>query len=350
MRKSLKKQIEGYTGIKEEIEILKKYPIDRAAERGQVQQIINRLHPKTIEIRVSEIRRETRSTATIRLVAVDDYLPPFLAGQYLNLFVEISGIRTSRPYSISSPPNQTGYYDITVRSMNDGFVSNYILDKAKVGDIFQCSSPSGHFYHHPLFHGNDLVFLAGGTGITPFISMIREVVDKDINRRICLIYGSRVEDDIVFRAELEEKANDFENLTVHFVISEASDSYHGSTGLIDAEFIQSQVVDLDKKIFYICGPEVMYTFILAELQKLGIPGRKIRTEVFGTPSDIRDQPGWPEAVKGDDLFHVILQNGKNNQCQSRGTFIELFGTVRHKPENFLSLWRVQPVSDQAHIR
>ena len=144
-RQNIKTQIEGYTEIQQEIEILRKYATNRAAERGRVTQVINRLHPKSLNLRVSEIRKETPTTATFRLVSQDRYLPPFQAGQYINLFVEVGGVRTSRPYSISSPPNQTGFYDITVRRLVDGFVSTYLLDEVKVGDIFQSTSPSGQF-------------------------------------------------------------------------------------------------------------------------------------------------------------------------------------------------------------
>ena len=84
---SIKTRIEGYTEIQKEIEVLRKYATDRTVERGHVTQIINRLHPKTLNLRVSEIMEETRSSTTFRLVSQDRYLPPFQAGQYINLFV-----------------------------------------------------------------------------------------------------------------------------------------------------------------------------------------------------------------------------------------------------------------------
>jgi len=306
-RQNIKTQIEGYTEIQQEIEILRKYATNRAAERGRVTQVINRLHPKSLNLRVSEIRKETPTTATFRLVSQDRYLPPFQAGQYINLFVEVGGVRTSRPYSISSPPNQLGYYDITVRRVADGFVSTYLMDEVKVGDIFQSTSPSGQFYHNPLFHGEDLVFLAGGSGITPFMSMIREITDRDLNRRIRLIYGNRITDDIIFKNELEDRVPRHANLTVHTVISEPSDEYKGLTGFITSELIKDLSGNLDDKMFYVCGPEAMYTFVLSELKKLNIPKRKIRVEVFGPPTDMTCQPGWPENVSVDDSFNVKMK-------------------------------------------
>ena len=100
------------------------------------------------------------------------------------MFVEIGGVRTSRPYSISSPPTQTAYYDITVRRVEDGVVSNYLLDQVKMGDILESSGPAGEFYHKPIFHEKTMVCIAGGCGITPFMSMIREILECGIDRTV----------------------------------------------------------------------------------------------------------------------------------------------------------------------
>ncbi len=327
MKKEINEQIEGYAEIKKEIGVLEKYPVDRSVERGQVEEIINRRHPKTLNLRLSEIRQETASTTSLRFVSKDGYLPPFQAGQYINIFVEIDGIRTSRPYSISSQPNQTGYYDITVRRVPDGFVSSYLLDDAKTGDSFQSTSPSGQFYHNSLFHGDKLVFLAGGSGITPFMSMIRELTDKDINRQVHLIYGSRIEDDIVFKEELKERSGGHQNLTISTVISDPSQGYSGVTGFITADLIKELVDNTNDKMFYVCGPEVMYTFVLAELAKLKISKRRIRVEVFGPPSDVTKQPAWPENITKDTFFQISLKNGqtlKARACEPLMNSLERF--------------------------
>ena len=111
--------------------------------------VINLLHPKRLRLRVSEIRRETTSASTLRLVAREGELPPFLAGQYINLFVRAGGIRTARPYSISSSPRQNAYYDITIRRVEDGFVSNYLLDEVRVGDTLESTAPAAIFITTP---------------------------------------------------------------------------------------------------------------------------------------------------------------------------------------------------------
>jgi len=315
--KDVVNDIDGYREIRNEIEILKKYGTDYTSHRGMVENIIESLHPKKINLRVSEIQRETNSTKTFRVVAKEGFLPPFQAGQYINIFVDAGGVRTSRPYSISSSPTQLGYYDITVRSMEDGFVSSYFLDEVKVGDEFESTAPSGNFCHNPLFHGEDLVFLAGGSGVTPFMSMIREVVDRGLPRRISLIYGSQDPDDVIFKDELSEIAQRHGNISLSLIISNPSKGYSGLTGLITSELIKGVLGDdLSGKMFYLCGPDVMYSFCLKELDKLSIRKKNIRTEVYGPPKDVTMQPGWPQYVGRERMFTVRLKGGRSLQAKA----------------------------------
>lgn len=305
-----RQNIQGYQKIQKEIEILRKYGTDCISRRGVVENIVRRMHPSRLNLKVSDIRQETKTAKTIRLVSGGAMLPPFQAGQYINLFVEIGNIRTSRPYSLSSAPHQTGYYEITVRRVDSGFVSNYLLDELKIGDRLVSTSPAGHFYHNPLFHGEDLVFLAGGSGITPLMSMIREATDRGLGRNIHLFYGNRWTDDILFQGELEDRAARHSNFRLTNVISEPPPGYAGHCGFLSKEILKEALDHASAKTFYLCGPESMYRFCLGELEALDIPGRKIRTEMFGLPADITALPGWPLEVGRYDVFKVTVSNGK----------------------------------------
>ncbi len=316
MGRDFRPEIEGYAEIRREIEVLRRYGFDYASHRGRVGQVLNLLHPKRILLQVSEIRQETQTAKSFRLISSEGYLPPFQAGQYINLFVDVGGVRTSRPYSLSSPPNQSGYYEIAVRRIEDGFVSSHLLETVKVGDPLESTGPSGDFFYNPLFHGNDLVFLAGGSGITPFMSMIREVTDRGLPRKIHLIYGSRNPDDMIFWEELEERARLHENFQVTSVISEPPEGFEGFTGFISAKIVTDVLGSVEGRSFYICGPEAMYTFCLPELLKLQVPARKIRMEVFGPPKDVTAQPGWPEMVSADSRFQVMVKGRKKMNARA----------------------------------
>jgi ferredoxin-NADP reductase len=313
--KDIFKQIENYDEMLKDTAVLEKYGFDYQSRKGEVEKIINELHPGRLNLVVSEIREETPSTKSFRLVSTDGYLPPFQAGQYINLFVDVGGIRTSRPYSIASAPTQTGYYEIAVRRVDDGFVSNYLLDELKVGALLQSSSPSGNFHYNPLYQGGNLVFIAGGSGITPFMSMIREMADRNTARRVHMFYGSRIEEDVIYLDELKRMEANHKNFSFDIVVSEPADDYTGKKGFMNAELIKNTISPGDWT-FFVCGPEAMYNFCLPELEKLSVPQRKIRIEIMGAPRDITLQPGWPQDIKGTDIFKVSIKGRKHIEARA----------------------------------
>jgi ferredoxin-NADP reductase/ferredoxin len=316
MKRGIFQEFDGYNDIVQEVQISRKYGAILGADGDSVDLQISRLHPARIRLRVSKIIDETSSTKTLSLVSEDGYLPPFLAGQYIALFFEIGGIRTSRPFSISSPPNQTGYYDITIRRVEGGLVSNYLLDEVKTDDHLESSGPAGNFYHNPLFHDRAMVCLAGGSGITPFMSMIREAVECGLNRTIYLLYGNKNLNDAIFHNELHTISSQFENITYLPVIENPLEGYKGRTGFITADLIGETIGDLSDKTFYLCGPKGMYDFCLPELERLGIAKRKIRKEVYGAPVNIWDYPGWPEEIKADQIFTVRVDGGGTMEARA----------------------------------
>jgi ferredoxin-NADP reductase len=308
--KDVLQDIEGYPEIQHEVEVLRKHGPGLNYRRGDVRRLIDTLHPARVRLEVAAILPETPSARTLRLISPDGYLPPFQAGQYVNLFLEVGGVRTSRPYSISSSPTQVGHWDLTVRRVADGFASDYLLDEVRVGEGLESTSPAGTFTYNPLFHGRDLVFLAGGSGITPFMSMIREAADRGLKRRIQLVYGSRTPDDVIFQRELAEIAGRHPNVTYHVVVSEPPPGYQGRSGFLTADCIRDCIGEVGDKMFYLCGPEAMYAFCEGELAALGVKRRRVRKEVFGPPRDVARQPGWPEGLPVDAAFTVTLEGGR----------------------------------------
>ncbi len=300
----------GLDSIQKEIEIGKRYNLDHRCNRGGIKRALDVIHPKSLEYRVTEIRKETQSAKTIRLAPVGGYLPPFVPGQYINLNVEIKGIRTSRPYSISSPATERAYYEITVRKVKNGFVSDYLLKKLKVGNLLTSSGPAGHFYRIDAVHGKRLVFIAGGSGITPFMSMLQTDFDKlSRSNQIDLIYGCANQKDILFESKLRKLAKE-ELFKMHPVISEPGADCRERQGFITADIIKDVAGDVAKCTFFLSGPAAMYDFVLPELQKLGVPERQIRREVQTAPDDPTKLPGWPDSIGGKDKFTVTLPDGR----------------------------------------
>jgi len=271
--------------------------------------LMTTLHPGRITLKVMETIEETLSCRTLRLEQVEGPPPPFKAGQFINLFVLIDGIATSRPYTISSPPGRT-YYDITVRRKPDGFVSHYLLDRVKPGDIFTATEPAGVFLSNPLGNRRDMVFLAGGSGITPFISFLRQAVENRLALAVQLIYGSRNPEDVIFQDELRVMQRQNPAIKVDLVISDPPAGWKGHKGFLDAELIHSLVGSTEGKTFFVAGPPEMHHLVDDALKTLKVPARRIKKEPFGPPGDITLEARWPGISKRDEFKCTEDRTGK----------------------------------------
>jgi len=256
-----------------------------------------RLHPRRLRLRVEEVIRETSSACSFRLSAESGELPLFRAGQYVNLFVEVDGVKTSRPYSIASAPGEP-HYLLTVRRVEGGFVSTWLLENLRAGMVLEATAPAGSFVHEPLRDGRNLVFLAGGSGVTPFRSIILDAVNERKEISVHLVYGSRDPSDVIFREELEGLAREHPWLRVDLVISEPPPGWEGRCGMLDAATLRELVGDVRGKTFYVCGPNPMYPFCQGALRELGVPDRLVRREVYGPAQDVTTEPDWPGGDPG----------------------------------------------------
>jgi len=259
------------------------------------------IHPDQMTLRVVEVIRTSPTSRSFRFERTDGELPPFRAGQYISLQCSIGDVRTARPYTISSPPGSS-LLEITVRDRADGFVAPFLLQRIEPGDELVSSGPLGHFHHEPLIDGDDLVFLAGGCGITPFTSIIREQQQLGWPLRVTLLYGCRTPGAIIHGDELRALARHSERFHCAMVFSDADPDFEGPTGFIDAAMIRREVDRLDGRTWYLCGPPPMLRYCRDTLSSLGIPPERIRQELSGPPADIADAEGWPVDLSPDEEF------------------------------------------------
>lgn len=293
-----------------EIETLRKEKEDIIYVGNEADKITGKIHPKSLELKVVSITEQNHLAKTIRFESTSGYLPVFEAGQYVNLFTEIDGVRTSRPYSISSSPDERDHIEITVARIQTGFVSDYFLDQVKVGDIFEANGPAGVFTYNPIFHKKTSVFLAGGSGITPFLSMSRQILSRGEDREVHLIYGCRSAENAIFHKEFMEMNEKYENFKYHLVVSGEDESWTGERGFIDQAMISKLVPDVNACTYYICGPQIMNDFCEKELKAMGIPKKRIRREMFGASQNVTSEPGWPKALTGEEVFHITIGDKK----------------------------------------
>ena len=277
--------------------------------RDVVNRVVSRIHPKRMNLRVVEILPQTATAKTVCFDRADGPLPPFRAGQYVNVKVTVEGVRTSRPYTLSSAP-RAGRLEITVRDKPGGFVAPYLFNELKVGDVLETTGPAGHFYYEPLLDGKDLVFLAGGSGITPFMSMIKDSLQRQLPLKINLLYGSRTPEDVLFKSELEKLAASRSDFTFSLVVSEPPEGYGGLKGFLDSKLMAQLVGDIRGKTFYVCGPRPMHDLCRSALKEMEVPQRKIRYELYGAPDEVSEEPGWPQGLSKDVVFEVDVAGKK----------------------------------------
>ena len=274
------------------------------------------LHPERIDLVVTEFREETLSTRTFRLrpaTGSQSELPVFRAGQYLSLKVPVADSWLTRPYSIASAPYEAlgadGFYEVAIRRKEGGFLTERIWETWRPGTEISASGPHGTFYYEPLRDSPEIVALAGGSGITPIRSMLREIAAGRVDARIALLYGTSRPDDLPFEAEILDLAARLpERIRVAFVCSKPDERWYGPTGFLTAACIRDHAGDPAGKTFFLCGPPEMYRFLDQELAALGIPRRRIRREVFGEEAAIAACPGFPLETL-DQSFWLTVRTG-----------------------------------------
>lgn len=279
-------------------------------QKGAVRRTIDSLHPKRLRLRVKQIRRDTTSTKTLELVSVDgNNLPPFQAGQYINLFVSLSGVFTARPYSISSSPKKLGSYELTIKRAEGGFVSPYLLDDVEIGQEFESTGPMGSFHHNPLFHGKDLVFLAGGSGIAPAMSMLHAILGSAESFRFHIIYSNSFEDDVIFIEELRKLAKIHKNfILTEFLSRESSPNFTGYRGRLSLSILQELIPEAKTKMYYVCGPTPFNENCEELLSALGVKSSRILIESNGPPKMPERMNGWPGSVSPENLVNIKVGN------------------------------------------
>lgn len=355
--------VNGYREAQQVKQELEKTGTDFYELKGNVTNTVRQLHPKRLELKVTEVIEDTPSTKTLRLVSVNgEKLPPFQAGQYINLFVEIDGVTTARPYAISSSPLQRDYYDLTVKRLKEGFVSPFLLDCVEVEQKFLSTGPKGTFYHNPLYHGDDLVFLAGGSGSAPARSILKDILDRDLPYRFHLIYVNSFVDDVIFAEEFRDLEERYENFLLTEVITRPPSDYSGYSGRLTTELLKEQLGNINNnKMYYICGPTPFNDSCIELLGALGVKRRRIRVEANGAPETPNDQPGWPEGVAMEDEVTVTVKGKGSFKVKVGDPLLNSLERNGYSAENACrsgecSLCRVKLISgsvfnpQEAHLR
>lgn len=223
-------------------------------------------------------------------------------------FVELSifGVGEA-PFSVSSSPTRQGSFELGIRRV--GMLTD-VLSRFEAGTRVGVRGPFGNGIDVEKFKGKDVLIIAGGIGLVPMRSMINYVIDRreDFGRLI-ICYGSRSDKELLFTDELQQWAND-PGIDYHVTVDEGSSEWKGHTGVITT-LIPRLELDLSRTLACVCGPPVMYRFVLLALKSRGFK---------------------------DDQIYMSLERrmkcgvGKCGHCQINNSYVCQDGPVYHYPD------------------
>lgn len=323
--------------IPERIERIQNASSERIT-KDAINELANKLHPDIQHLMISEIVDDTKSTKTFKLVPDLDsdtrQVAYFRAGQYLSLKIDVNGYKITRPYSISSAPYEAleGFYEITIKKTEGGFLSEFAWKNWKVGTKIEASDPQGFFYWDSIRDKKSIIGLAGGSGITPFRSMAREIAAGKMEATLSIFYGSSDQEDIIFFEEFMTLAKQYpEKLKVINVLSceEEIKLADCLPGFITKDVIQTYA-DVNESSIFMCGPQIMYQFLKEEIKPLNLPEKRIRREAFGEIKNIAEFEGFPIELAEKSFLVKVKMGNKNLEIPAKATETVLISLERAK--------------------
>ncbi|NQT60529.1 MAG: 2Fe-2S iron-sulfur cluster binding domain-containing protein [Bacteroidetes bacterium] len=296
---------------------------DTPLPKGIMNTLSASLHPTKQDMVIRSIMQETADTITYRLVMNDAEKKPafFRAGQYISCSFMVDKSTASRPFSISSTPGQAideGFYDITIKKTDPGFISKLVYNTWKVGTQIVCTAPAGDFYYQELRDSCYVICLAGGSGVTPFKSIIPNILKDHPDVHAVLIHGAVLADQFIF-SDYFKSIND--DNPSHFtyipVCSDPAADWQGERGLITISLIEETLraaapdKNIDDCTLFVSGPPAMETYLEEEFIKANIQKRRIRVEhsEYHKSDGEKKSPTYSLLVHMNTHTHTIKAQG-----------------------------------------
>ncbi|MEX1003342.1 MAG: 2Fe-2S iron-sulfur cluster-binding protein [Crocinitomicaceae bacterium] len=247
------------------------------------------MKPKFHTLTIKDIQKETADTVSISFNIPEDLKEnyQFIPGQYLTLKAMLDGNEVRRSYSICSALSENELR-VAVKEVKNGLFSTYANTQLSVGDELEVMTPEGGFNVRPNSgNANTYVFYAAGSGITPVLSMIKSLLEKEDNSKVFLYYGNRSKEETIFRNQLDQLAEKYDNFKLHYILSRENTSHPMTSGRIDADkcahFFNEELADLKIEGIYTCGPEEMIECVKDFYISKGLL-HKVHFELFTTPA------------------------------------------------------------------
>jgi cytochrome-b5 reductase len=206
-------------------------------------------------------------------------------GQHISVQAEIEGKEIMRSYTPTSSDDDLGHFDLLIKSYDKGNISRYV-SLLKLGDKVRIKGPKGQFKYHPSL-SREIGMIAGGTGITPMLQIIRAALKNPLDRtKLSLIYANVNPDDILLKKELDElAAKHASRFKVYYVLNNPAAGWTGGVGFVSKDQIEKHMPPTDANIkVLMCGPPPMMTAMKKHLGELNYPAprtvSKLGDQVF----------------------------------------------------------------------
>lgn len=283
--------------------------------------------PAKSHYRVLVVKDVVRETSDAVSLVFEQPAPPiqYQSGQFLTLILEINGKEVRRAYSLSSSPVTDSFPAVTVKRVTNGLVSGYIVEKIKAGDRIKIMEPAGQFtVDFAAKASRHLVLFAGGSGITPMLSLIKTLLFTEPKSRCTLIYANRNEESIIFRKKLDElSALNQDRFRINYLLDEATEDWKGYSGFLNAEILGKILNEISPSeqpsvSYMMCGPEGMMKNVEALLTSRGVPAEQLRHESFNLASSDKkevvsagSEGSHPVVIRYDGQEHrIVVEPGK----------------------------------------
>ncbi|HEY1487213.1 MAG TPA: ferredoxin reductase [Micromonosporaceae bacterium] len=241
--------------------------------------VLGRLTWQVATVAATRIETATASTLVLDVPTWSNHL----AGQHVDVRLTApDGYSAQRSYSIASAP-EPGRIELTVQRVDDGEVSEYLVDIARPGDQMEIRGPIGGYFAWMPADPDPVLLIAGGSGVVPLMAMVRTRAASGARTPFRLIYSVRTQDDVIYADELRKRARDDRGLDVSYAYTRtAPDGWRGRIGRLDADRLGAAgwPPELDPSVF-VCGPTGFVETVADLLVDAGHAPAHVRTERFG---------------------------------------------------------------------
>ena len=260
---------------------------------------------------ITDIYEETPDVKTFTLSANKNsdtpHLAPFKAGQYITIHLTIDSMPVTRAYSLSSSPTLANkdIYKITIKRVENGLVSNYMLDNMHVGDELDVSKPAGNFGFNPITDEENVLGIAGGSGITPFMSLASAIEDGIYDCQLTVFYSIRTYEDMIFKREIADINK--KSKKVKFIVTLTREEKEGYlNGHISKEMIEPYIKEFNTILM--CGPKNLYRSMNEILNEFNIPRKSVHYENFFVEYEPEEKTTYNLKVVTKDKVEEITCN------------------------------------------